>query len=147
MTGRPAVLQTAALFGIFVASLVIGPSAEAMTTYRWKKRPLVVFAPDAASPALARQRATIAASRAGMAEREMVVVSIVADRVSSELGGGPRSSAAALRARFGVPRGAFRAILAGKDGGAKITSGQPITASTLFRTIDAMPMRRQEMRR
>lgn len=136
--------------GIAAAMLAIlasvGP-ADAMSAYRWSKRPLVVFAPDAGNAALASQRGIVAGSRGGLIERAMVIVYVVGDRVTSELGGGPGMSAQALRARYGVSRGAFRAILVGKDGGAKLSSSAPLAAGTLFRTIDAMPMRAQEMRR
>ncbi len=41
----------------------------------------------------------------------------------------------------------FTAILVGKDGGDKLTSTEPITLRKLYGTIDAMPMRRNEMKR
>lgn len=121
--------------------------AEAMAAYTWKKRPLVVFAGSAEDESLEKQRAIVAASRGGFAERDMVVVYVVGSEVSSDLGPGPGMSAAALRSRYGVGAGTFRAVLVGKDGGAKISSGSPLSAGTLFGTIDAMPMRQQEMRR
>ena len=51
-----------------------------------------------------------------------------------------------LRERLGLPADSFRAVLIGKDGGAKITAAAPIAPQRLFATIDAMPMRRTEMR-
>ena len=137
----------ALLAGLFAGAVVTPLPADAMASYRWRKRPLVVIAPDAASAALARQRAIVASHRGGMTERDMVVVYVIGGSISSELGGGPGLSAAALRRRFGVAPSRFRVILVGKDGGAKLSSGEPLSAGTLFRTIDAMPMRRQEMRR
>lgn len=135
------VLAAAALCG------ALSGVAEAMTVYQWKKRPLVVFAGSPGDAALATQRAIVAASRGGLAERDMVVIWVVGTTVASETGPGPGMSAAALRSRYGVGAGAFRAVLVGKDGGAKISSGSPLSAGTLFGTIDAMPMRQQEMRR
>jgi len=143
MRARTAVHLAAAT----LVTLAGASQADAMSAYRWSKRPLVVFAPDAGSAALATQRGIVAGSRGGFAERAMVIVYVVGDRVTSELGGGPGMSAQALRARYGVSRGAFRAILVGKDGGAKLSSSAPLAAGTLFRTIDAMPMRAEEMRR
>jgi hypothetical protein len=35
----------------------------------------------------------------------------------------------------------------GKDGGEKLSSSKPLAAEKLFATIDAMPMRRDEMQR
>lgn len=138
------------------ASLVIAAAAlcsaqssgaKAMSGYKWKKRPLVVFAGSAGDASLEKQRAIVAASRGGFAERDMVVVYVVGSDVTSDLGAGPGMSAATLRSRYGVGAGAFRAVLVGKDGGAKISSASPLSAGTLFGTIDAMPMRQQEMRR
>jgi hypothetical protein len=40
----------------------------------------------------------------------------------------------------------FEIILIGKDGGVKLRSKTPISLEELFSLIDAMPMRRQEMR-
>lgn len=122
-------------------------AAEAMNGYRWKKRPLVVFAGSATDPSLARQRAVVAANRAAFAERDMVIVYVVGDDVSSDLGGGPVLSASAMRARYDVGGAAFRAVLVGKDGGVKLTSSKPLGDGVLFSTIDVMPMRRDEMRK
>ncbi len=118
--------------------------ALAISAYKWKKRPLVVFAASEGDPALARQRGIVAALRPAFQDRQMVVVYVVDDKVGAELGTGPGVSAAALRARFGVAASAFRVLLVGKDGGVKLSSAAPIPGTTLFSTIDAMPMRQQE---
>jgi hypothetical protein len=122
-------------------------SAEAMQAYQWKKRPLVVFAPNDDHVALSAQRAVVMAHRGGFAERDVVVIYVVGTSVTGELGPGPGLSAEALRSRFGVPADVFRVVLIGKDGGSKLSSGAPLSVKALFGTIDAMPMRRQEMRR
>jgi len=53
---------------------------------------------------------------------------------------------AAARRRFHVRPTDFTVILIGKDGGEKLRSHQPISLDTLRSTIDAMPMRQEEMR-
>ncbi len=106
-----------------------------------------MFADGASSAALAQQRGIVAASRTGLADRNVVVVWIVGNSVSAELGPAPAQSAGALRARFGVSTASFSAVLVGKDGGAKLSQSKPLDAARLFATIDAMPMRRNEMRR
>lgn len=121
------------------------PEAHAMSVYRWKKRPLVVFAPS--EEAAAAQRAIVAQNRAGFAERDMVIVYVIAGSVTSDLGGGPGLDAGAMRRRYGVGANEFRALLVGKDGGVKLSQSSPLSAATLFREIDSMPMRQQEMRR
>ena len=135
------------LMAILAAQTMSAQMANAMSTYTWNKRPLVVFAPNDQSADLVRQRAIVAAARGGLAERDMVVVTVVGDTVATELGAGPSQSASALRARYGVARTAFRALLVGKDGGVKLASGAPLTSAALFGEIDKMPMRIDEMRR
>ena len=51
-----------------------------------------------------------------------------------------------LRRRFHVGASDFEVILLGKDGGEKLRSKVPITLARLNKTIDAMPMRKQEMK-
>jgi hypothetical protein len=60
----------------------------------------------------------------------------------------PLTEAAALRLydHFGVPADAFRVVLVGKDGTEKRRDAEPVTARSIFDTIDAMPMRQREMR-
>lgn len=85
-------------------------------------RRLYAYAPTASDPALIHQRTLVDAARAGMAERDLVLIEIIGKRPH------------------------FEAVLVGKDGGEKLHSATPITAERLFETIDAMPMRRQELR-
>jgi hypothetical protein len=118
------------------ASLAAAAPADPLARHRWSDRLLVLSAPRADDGRLAAQRRIVEAARSGARERDLVVVEAV--------GGG--GEAAAIRARLGLPPGSFRAVLVGKDGGAKLTSPEPIAAETLFETIDAMPMRRQEAR-
>ena len=42
---------------------------------------------------------------------------------------------------------AFKITLTGKDGGVKLTSKSVLTLKKLYDTIDAMPMRKSEMKR
>ncbi len=117
-------------------------AAASVDDHRWRDRLLIVFAPDAASPALAAQRRDAAAASAAYAERDLVMIEVVGDAVR-----GARDDAAALRRRLHVPAAAFRAVLVGKDGHVAGVSPEPLTAERLAAQIDAMPMRRDEMRR
>ena len=137
----------AAAMGLLAIDGTVCGTAVAMRKYRWEKRPLLVFAPSAAHLELKRQRGLLAGQTAGLRERDMVVIYVVGSTVSTQLGAGPGMSASALRSRYGISASSFRTILVGKDGGAKISSRAPLAVTRLFATIDAMPMRRQEIRR
>ena len=121
----------------FLAAGTAAAAGDALAQHRWRDRLLVVAAPDARDPQLAEQKRLYRAVRAGMKERDLVLVEAV----------GPGAEAAALRRRLGIADGAFSAVLVGKDGGAKLRSDRPIPSERLFETVDEMPMRRDEMRR
>lgn len=128
--------------GLAIAAMVMGGAATATETsplsrYAGTSRVLVLSAPDRSDDRLAAQRQALASARSGASERDLVILEAV--------GGG--AEAVATRRALGLPADAFRAVLVGKDGGAKLTSGEPIPPQKLFSTIDAMPMRRDEMRR
>lgn len=55
-------------------------------------------------------------------------------------------TARSLREEFGVSQGEFRVILIGKDGGIKLKRQSQTRLEDIFSLIDAMPMRREEMR-
>lgn len=130
---------TAALAAALLAVSAPAPALaenDPLAALRWSKRVLLVFADDRGDPTLAAQRRLFEADPSGTAERDFVLVEAIGGAAGSSL----------LRRRFGVADGTFRAILIGKDGGGKLSSRQPLSLERLYREIDAMPMRRQEMR-
>jgi hypothetical protein len=120
----------------FIAMSSASADADPLARYRWNARVLVVFAVGEGDPQLARQRDLLAGARHGVTERDLVVLEAI----------GSSSEAERLRRQLGVPGDQFRAVLVGKDGRPKLTETAAIAPDRLFATIDAMPMRRQEMR-
>jgi hypothetical protein len=114
-------------------------ASSSVDGYRWNKRLLITFAHDAASTALAKQRMLANDGKADYAERDLVSIEVIGDTVR-----GASDSASELRRRYGISSGDFRVLLIGKDGGVKMKSKEPIEPQTLFGTIDAMPMRKDE---
>ncbi len=52
-----------------------------------------------------------------------------------------------FRSRVSADGKHFQVFLVGKDGHTALSSEKPLTANYLFGKVDAMPMRRDEMRR
>jgi Domain of unknown function (DUF4174) len=129
------------------ALTLIPGSALAMSDYQWKKRPLIVFSPSDSDARLIRQKAAINGQRTSFLDRDMVVVYVIGSSMTHDLGPGPGMSGAALRSRFRASEGGFRVLLVGKDGGIKLDSPAPLTATDIFNEIDRMPMRRDEIRK
>ncbi len=117
------------------------PPAD-LDVYRWKKRVVLVFAPTSVDPRLAAQRQAVKAIAGPADDRDLALVEVVGARATPE-GLGGRTP----RRRFHVAPGAFRVLLIGKDGGVKLDDSAVLSAARLAATIDAMPMRREEMAR
>jgi hypothetical protein len=130
-------VHNAVMAGLVAAALpsLVAAAPDPLARHRWHSRLLVVIAPDRADPNYVAQTTLLAQAEAGRRERDLVLVEAIGDSPDAD----------AIRRHFGVARTAFRAILVGKDGGAKLSEPQPIPAERLFDTIDAMPMRRDEM--
>jgi hypothetical protein len=112
-------------------------SAPNIENLRWQSRVLLIFALDAEDKDLKKQTAITDAHAAGFQERETKVFSVV----------GRAAEAQRLRDKLGVGDAPFAVVLVGKDGTVKFKSNLPINAQKVFATIDAMPMRQQEMKR
>ncbi len=100
-----------------------------------QRRLLIFAAPD--DPALIRQRDLLAALSHDLRERDVTVTEIT----------GSDPATAANRKQYKIAHDAFAVLLIGKDGGVKLRSAEPVRPERLFATIDAMPMRQDEMRR
>lgn len=126
------------ILAIGISGIGIAEAAEnPLARYRWSARVVVISAPGPDDASLIAQRAILAKAGTGLKERDLVILEAV----------GETREAVALRRRLGLPAGAFRAALIGKDGGVKRVEAAPLPVQDLYETIDAMPMRRDEMRR
>jgi hypothetical protein len=118
-----------------------------LSDYQWQHRILLVFAPSTDSSQYQQQMQAWQTDVVGTNDRDLKLVQIL-ETGESQVDGRSLSSASAdrLRQQFRVPPEEFSVILVGKDGTEKQRSQTPIDLAALFRTIDAMPMRQQEMR-
>ena len=141
----------AATAALVLAAPALAQDADPLAPYRGDYRPLLVFSPPA-DPRLMIQSDALDAVHAGLVERDQVVLIMVGTGARTiEMRGGAVTQGAApdneaLRARFGVKAEEFAVILVGKDGGEKLRTDEVLSPIRLFATIDAMPMRRREMR-
>jgi hypothetical protein len=117
-----------------------------LSDYQWQHRILLVFAPSIDSSQYRQQMQAWQAGAAGTNDRDLKLVQILGTG-ESKVDGRSLSSASAdrLRQQFRITPEEFAVILVGKDGTEKQRSQTPIDLAMLFRTIDAMPMRQQEM--
>jgi hypothetical protein len=132
-------------------SIFAGEEALAMDVdfepFKWKKRLLLVFAPDSNHPLFESLQREISTHKQAMDDRDLVVFQILGVGTSKRDGTQlDPHMAASLRERYDVSPKAFSLILVGKDGGVKLRRNDPVDLEEIFRLIDSMPMRQDEMR-
>jgi hypothetical protein len=95
----------------------------------------------------AEQRRLNAEREPGFVDRDLLE-GFLYETAPGTLGGDTASPgfAAEARRQLNVEAGALAVVLVGKDGGVKFRSDRPVPPEQIFDLIDAMPMRRQEMR-
>ena len=123
-------------------------AAQLMETYRWQSRVLVVIAPSRTDTEFSAQQAVLTKQAAALAERDFVILEVISDAdVQADGKALPAHYNRALRTHWRVADDAFTIILVGKDGGEKRREHHALDATSLFATVDAMPMRQREMQR
>jgi hypothetical protein len=123
------------LLWVVMMTMTNGSQASPLDEFHWKSRVLVVVAPagDAAAEA---QRRIYEFSAKGMSERAIVLTEALDESERSQQ----------IRSRLSADGRRFQVFLVGKDGHTAISSNKPLSADYLFARVDAMPMRRDEMR-
>ncbi|MEZ5714430.1 MAG: DUF4174 domain-containing protein [Paracoccaceae bacterium] len=104
-----------------------------LSKFLWKNRVLVILADSPGDPRFAEQMDLIQARVEDLAERDVVVL---IDTAPDEAG--------PLRDKF-RPRG-FMLVLIGKDGNVYLRKPRPWDVREISRSIDKMPIRREELR-
>jgi hypothetical protein len=152
------------LTAVLACALFGGRDALSMdlNQFQWKNRLLFIFAPqegdevfqalqsemqegDEVFQALQSEMLTLPDE---ISERDLVVFKIFETGPSfMETSRIDPQTAAAIRTKFAAPLGQFTCILVGKDGGVKLKRHAPVKLEEIFGLIDAMPMRREEMRK
>lgn len=104
------------------------------------RRVVLLYGRDDAQHFLIEQQEAFNEVRDGLAERDLDVIVLIASTVSEP-------DRQFLMHDFKLlPSEDFVGWLIGKDGGIKHIFRKPISANDLFKIIDGMPMRKQEMK-
>lgn len=117
----------------------VAPSQNAgdtldLSQFRWKNRLLVIFSDSPGDPRFVEQMGLIEDRVEDLVERDVIVLIDTDPNADSE-----------LREKY-RPRG-FMFVLIGKDGNVYLRKPLPWNVREISRSIDKMPLRRQEMRK
>ena len=108
-------------------------SDVALEDFRWIARPVIVFSDTPADPRFREQIELLEARPEALKERDVVVITDTDPAARSD-----------IRRKL-RPRG-FMLALIGKDGGVKLRKPLPWDVREISRSIDKMPLRKQEIR-
>jgi hypothetical protein len=119
-----------------------------LSEFRWENRILLIFSTNEDSSQLMDQEEALLRDKAGLDERDLLIFEITRDQDIRELiHQNKYRSSADLWQSFKIIKSDFTVILIGKDGTEKFRSTSAITSKELYAVIDAMPMRKAEMRK
>ena len=133
---------------VLLASVAQGDGALDLNQYTWKNRLLFVFAPHNNHPLLIDLKDDLSAQKEEIVDRDLIVFEIL-ENGSSYIGTTRIDNKVAqhILQKFEPVPGRLTVVLVGKDGGAKLRHIDQVQLDEIFSIIDAMPMRREEMRR
>ena len=128
---------------LLALAVPVAPAAAAPTVAAMKnqRRVLIVATPSFTDARLLQQRRALAGWRGGAAARDLSLVEVSRSQVR-----GADDTSRLIRRQWRLPPGQFQVVLVGKDGHEALRSPRPVSARTLQRLIDAMPMRRAGQR-
>jgi hypothetical protein len=119
-----------------------------LSEFRWKNRILLIFSVSEGVSHLSDQKELLLRDKAGLLDRDLLIFEITKGQEITELIHETKhKSASDLWQSFGVSTSDFTVLLIGKDGTEKLRSYSTISSKELYAVIDAMPMRRSEMRK
>lgn len=131
------------ILGVAVPADQTAATTNILDVFRWKHRVALIFS-DGNNEKATRQENALLADRDPLARRDLVVLRLRGDDVTSLFGPDLDHDADSIRERMDIVDGEFGLVLIGKDGGIKLRRREPVSAEEIFLLIDSMPMRRSE---
>ncbi|GAB4187262.1 MAG: DUF4174 domain-containing protein [Thermoflexibacter sp.] len=139
------IIKTVAL--LCIPMLTFSQSEDILQPYMWKNRLLLVFATSDKNLDYQKQMSIIAKASTGFVERHLIVFSIFENHgITSTNQSLDFHTCKKLYEKFKISKDNFTVVLIGKDGGEKYRKNATLTSEELFAIIDAMPMRKAEMK-
>lgn len=135
---------------ITISLITSGFMAQDIGKHRWKNRIIIVKTKDANNLAFLKQMHEFKDEKNGLLDRKLVLYKIVGKRFSftnfkTDYTEFQRISTIRDNPIYKLDSD-FKILLIGLDGGIKLDQPEVLSLKKLFDTIDAMPMRQNELR-
>lgn len=128
--------------------MTVGLLAQDISGHKWKNRVLIILADEDSSDQLDQQVNILQNDPEGLNDRKLVIYSVKGDTYRKGINANEWVHGSNTLESFKDKDSEdhFKVILMGLDGGIKINQSEVLSLDELFSTIDAMPMRRNELR-
>lgn len=122
-------------------------NAQDLSGHQWKNRLILVLTNDTTDTDYQNQLKIFQTAIEDMKERKLVIYHITPTQYCIENDNKKWHNSSKLYTNYKQTNTPFEVILIGLDGRIKLTQNDILTTDKLFAIIDAMPMRKAELRR
>jgi len=127
-----------------IASVSI--SAQELSSHQWKDRLVIILTTENSKSLHQEQIKIFQDNLDGLEERKLVIYSVMPDQYKKGIDAESWINSTRLNDRYRQEGKEFEVLLLGLDGGVKLRQSEILSIEKLFAIIDAMPMRRNELR-
>ena len=133
---------------VLISGIVMteGLLAQDISGHKWKNRVLIILSDEDSRDQLDQQVNILQNDPEGLTDRKLVIYSVKGDTYRKGINSNEWVHGSNTLESFKDSENHFKVILMGLDGGIKINQSEVLSLDELFSTIDAMPMRRNELR-
>jgi len=135
---------------VLISSLFAIPPlavSQEISEHQWKNRVLLIFGENPDSHDFRKQISSLTTESKALEERKLMIYQILPNKYNAGIMNTGWIQSSELYGQFMEAKSSFQIILVGLDGTIKLRKSKPVTPTFLFAQIDAMPMRRRELRR
>jgi hypothetical protein len=133
---------------LVLISVTVCAQQRSLGYYQWKNRVILIFGEQRN---VTSQYNTF--DKSGLNERNLIVIGVTNQVKALNTKKPAKADLKGLTEKFQIPQEngriaiPFKLILIGKDGTAKFSSEEQVTPEKIYEIIDAMPMRKREMKK
>lgn len=139
-------MMNRSLFLIFMFTSCMGATQD-LSSHRWENRLLLILVEATDHPVYQDQISELNRDMAGVEDRRLIIYTIKQNEFATGLKKSAWIPSDDLYTNYKQLDGEFEIILIGLDGGIKLRQAELLKNDKLFAFIDAMPMRRNELRK
>jgi len=121
--------------------------AQTLKTLQWQNRLILVMADDTSNLNFKKQITHLTKNKEALTERKLIIYKVFPNQYSKGLEIIELKSSNDLNKKYNPKQKPFKVVLIGLDGRVKLEQNEIITIEQLKSIIDAMPMRKNEMRK